>query len=36
MVPASALRAAQTIVILGDSISAGYGLAQGEGWVALL
>ena len=36
MVPASALRAAQTIVILGDSISAGYGLAQGEGWVELL
>ena len=36
MVPASAVRAAQTILVLGDSISAGYGLAQGEGWVALL
>lgn len=31
-----AARAAQTILVLGDSISAGYGLAQGEGWVALL
>ncbi len=31
-----AARAAPTIVVLGDSISAGYGLAQGEGWVALL
>lgn len=31
-----AARAAQTLVVLGDSISAGYGLAQGEGWVALL
>ena len=28
--------AAQTILVFGDSISAGYGLAQGEGWVALL
>jgi acyl-CoA thioesterase-1 len=28
--------AAQTILVLGDSLSAGYGLAQGEGWVALL
>lgn len=36
IVPASAVRAAQTILVLGDSISAGYGLAQGEGWVALL
>ena len=34
--PASAVRAAQIILVLGDSISAGYGLAQGEGWVALL
>ncbi len=25
-----------TILVLGDSISAGYGLASGEGWVALL
>ena len=36
IVPASVVRAAQTILVLGDSISAGYGLAQGEGWVALL
>lgn len=28
--------AGPTIVVLGDSLSAGYGLAQGEGWVALL
>src|ERR1700730_18126832 len=34
--PASAARAAQTILVFGDSISAGYGLAQDEGWVALL
>ena len=32
----TAVRAAQTILVLGDSISAGYGLAQGEGWVTLL
>jgi acyl-CoA thioesterase-1 len=30
------VHASQTILVLGDSISAGYGLAQGEGWVALL
>lgn len=36
IVPAPAVDAAQTILVLGDSISAGYGLAQGEGWVALL
>ncbi len=36
IVPAPASHAARTILILGDSISAGYGLAQGEGWVALL
>jgi acyl-CoA thioesterase-1 len=36
IVPAPAAHAARTILILGDSISAGYGLAQGEGWVALL
>jgi acyl-CoA thioesterase-1 len=36
MVPLPAAFAAQTIMVLGDSISAGYGLAQGEGWVALL
>ena len=26
----------QTIVVFGDSLSAGYGLAQNQGWVALL
>lgn len=26
----------RTILVLGDSVSAGYGLANGEGWVALL
>ena len=36
IVPAPAVHATQTILVLGDSISAGYGLAQGEGWVALL
>jgi acyl-CoA thioesterase-1 len=36
IVPAPAANATQTILVLGDSISAGYGLAQGEGWVALL
>ena len=36
IVPAPAARAAQAILVLGDSISSGYGLAQGEGWVALL
>jgi acyl-CoA thioesterase I len=36
IVPASTVCAAQTILVLGDSISAGYGLSQGEGWVALL
>ena len=25
-----------TLLVLGDSVSAGYGLANGEGWVALL
>src|SRR5262245_53383373 len=32
--PAQAAR--QTIVIFGDSLSAGYGLSQGSGWVDLL
>jgi len=36
MIPVPAVRAAQTILVLGDSISSGFGLAQGEGWVALL
>ena len=27
---------APTLLVLGDSVSAGYGLANGEGWVALL
>ena len=28
--------ASHRVVVLGDSLSAGYGLAQGTGWVALL
>ena len=28
--------AAKTILVLGDSLSAGYGIAQGRGWVHLL
>ena len=34
-VPAQAA-AAPVLLVLGDSISAGYGLAAGEGWVSLL
>ena len=30
------LAQAQTLLVVGDSISAGYGLAANEGWVALL
>ena len=33
---AAPARAAQTIVVFGDSLSAGYGLPQGAGWVSLL
>ena len=36
IVPASVARAAQTILVLGDSISSAFGLAQDESWVALL
>jgi len=36
VVPAFPAGATQTILVFGDSISAGYGLQQGEGWVALL
>jgi len=42
MLPAGQLAAAQDtvashrVLVLGDSLSAGYGLAQGTGWVALL
>jgi acyl-CoA thioesterase-1 len=36
VVPALPAGATQTILVFGDSISAGYGLQQGEGWVALL
>ena len=28
--------AARTIMVLGDSLSAGYGLPSGSGWVSLL
>jgi len=34
--PAQAASAAPVLMVLGDSISAGYGLANGEGWVQLL
>ena len=33
---AQAASASHRVVVLGDSLSAGYGLAQGTGWVALL
>ncbi len=33
---AAAQPQAPVLLVLGDSISAGYGLAQGEGWVSLL
>ena len=35
-VPAAAQQSAPVLLVLGDSISAGYGLAKGEGWVDLL
>jgi acyl-CoA thioesterase-1 len=37
-IPVQAARAAtpQTVLVLGDSLSAEYGLARGTGWVALL
>lgn len=34
--PAWALRSAASVLILGDSLSAEYGLRRGSGWVALL
>ena len=34
--PAAAQAAAPVLLVVGDSISAGYGLAKGEGWVDLL
>jgi acyl-CoA thioesterase I len=36
LAPAVAHAAAPVLLVVGDSISAGYGLAQGEGWVDLL
>lgn len=40
MTPAAAAQgtaaAPRRVVVLGDSLSAGYGLAQGTGWVTLL
>lgn len=36
MVPAAARTADGTILVFGDSISAGYGIKAGEGWAALL
>jgi acyl-CoA thioesterase-1 len=35
-IPARAQNAAPVLLVVGDSISAGYGLARGEGWVDLL
>jgi len=34
--PATAQTASPVLLVVGDSISAGYGLAKGEGWVDLL
>ena len=34
--PASAYSAPKTVLVLGDSLSAEYGINRGEGWVALL
>ena len=34
--PAGAAPAAPTVLVVGDSLSAGYGLASGQGWVDLL
>lgn len=34
--PNWALAASCTVLIVGDSLSSGYGLAQGQGWVGLL
>jgi acyl-CoA thioesterase-1 len=34
--PASAYSAPKTLLVVGDSLSAEYGLARGAGWVALL
>jgi len=36
MLAASAYSAPKTLLVLGDSLSAEYGLARGSGWVALL
>lgn len=36
ILPASAYSAPKTVLVLGDSLSAEYGLARGTGWVALL
>jgi acyl-CoA thioesterase-1 len=35
-VPALAADAPRVLLVLGDSVSAGYGLANGEGWVTML
>ena len=34
--PATAATAPRTLLVLGDSLSAEYGLQRGQGWVALL
>ena len=35
-VPGSAYSAPKTVLVVGDSLSAEYGLARGSGWVSLL
>jgi acyl-CoA thioesterase-1 len=36
LAPVPALGASRTLLVLGDSLSAEYGIARGSGWVALL
>ncbi|MEQ1882104.1 MAG: arylesterase, partial [Burkholderiales bacterium] len=36
LLPAGPASAAQTILVFGDSLSSGFGLAEGSGWVSLL
>ncbi|WP_334189477.1 arylesterase [Noviherbaspirillum sp.] len=36
LIASSAYSASKTVLVLGDSLSAEYGLARGSGWVALL
>ncbi len=34
--PSAPVSPARTVLVMGDSLSAGYGLAPGQGWVALM